>query len=210
MRVIATNIGKPRAIVWNGREEITGIFKYPKNEPIQLEQEAVVNDTVANRHVHGGLFKACYLFSTDQYPYWKGKYPELSWNWGMFGENLSVADMDEAKIRIGDIYKLGSALVQITQPREPCYKLGIRFGSQEIIEQFIAHPYPGTYVRILKNGSVRSGDVLELIEASSNSLTIMQFYQLLFAREKNREHLELAIENVALPLKKREKLKKWL
>lgn len=189
---------------------MTGIYKYPVNAPIYLEPEGVVNDMVANKKVHGGLYKACYLFSADQYPYWKDKYPELQWDWGMFGENLSIANLDEAKIRIGNIYSIGTALVQISQPREPCYKLGIRFGSQEIIKQFTEHPYPGSYVRVLEKGSITTGDKLKLVEASGNALTIKQFYQLLFAKEKNQDHLKLAIENVALPLRKREKLKKWL
>lgn len=210
MKVIAANIGKPTIIQWKGKEEITGIFKYPVTTGIELGNEVVANDTVANRAVHGGEYKACYLFSADEYTYWKNLYPDLSWDWGMFGENLSVQDLDEASIRLGNVYKMGSALVQISQPREPCYKLGVRFGSQEIIQQFIDRGYPGTYVRILQKGNVKAGDGLELIEEADNPLTIQQFYQLLFSREKNKEHLSLAIENTALPEAKREKLKRWL
>jgi len=210
MKVISTNIGKPTTIVWNGREEKTGIFKYPVSTSIFLHTDAVANDTVVNRSVHGGEHKSCYLFSTDQYPYWKSIYPELSWDWGMFGENLSIQGLNEANLRIGNIYKIGTALVQISQPREPCYKLGIRFGSQEIIKQFIDHAYPGTYVRLLEKGEVKIGDTMELIQESVNPLTVQQFYQLLFSREKNLDHLKLAIDNNAIPLKKREKLKKWL
>ncbi|MBT8184902.1 MAG: MOSC domain-containing protein, partial [Eudoraea sp.] len=172
--------------------------------------EAVHNDTVANRKVHGGKYKSCYLFSTDQYPYWKDKYPDLDWDWGMFGENLSIKGLDEAKIRIGNIYRLGSALVQVSQPREPCYKLGIRFGTQEIIKQFIEHPYPGTYVSLLERGIVIRGDSMELVEESDNPLSIRQFYKLLFSRTKNQEHLQWALHNTALPEKKRAKLKRWL
>ncbi|MCW5517395.1 MOSC domain-containing protein [Muriicola sp. Z0-33] len=210
MKVIAANIGKPTVIQWKGKEEITGIFKYPVTKAIELGTEVVANDTVANRAVHGGEYKACYLFSADEYTYWKNLYPDLSWDWGMFGENLSVQDLDEASIRIGNVYKVGSALVQISQPREPCYKLGVRFGSQGIIQQFIDRGYPGTYVRILQKGNVKAGDHLELIEEADNPLTIQQFYQLLFSREKDKQHLKLAIENTALPEAKREKLKRWL
>lgn len=210
MKVIATNIGKPTVIQWKGKEEITGIFKHPVQTSIHLEAQAVADDTVANRAVHGGTHKACYLFSSDQYSYWRDKYPNLDWNWGMFGENLSIQGLDESRMRIGNIYKIGSAMVQVTQPREPCYKLGIRFGSQEIIEQFIAHAYPGTYVRLIKKGSVKVGDALELIEEARDPLTIQQFFRLLFSREKNKEHLKLALNNKALPELKRAKLKRWL
>jgi len=210
MKVIATNIANPTSIFWNGKEEITGIFKFPVSAPITLDKDAVVNDTIANREVHGGEHKSCYLFSSDHYPYWKEKYPGLNWDWGMFGENLSVEGLDEDGLRIGDIFKIGSAVVQVSQPREPCYKLGIRFGSQRILKQFIAHAHPGTYVRLLQKGQVAAGDVLELVKKSSNSLTVRQFHQLLYAKEKNRAHLLLAIDNKAIPGQKREKLKKWL
>ncbi|MEW2922733.1 MOSC domain-containing protein [Muricauda sp. ANG21] len=210
MKVISTNIGKPTPIVWNGKQTTTGIYKYPSNEPIFLEKESVAKDTIADRKVHGGIFKACYLFSSDHYPYWKEKYPNLDWDWGMFGENLTVEGLDESKIRIGNIYKLGSALVQITQPREPCFKLGIRFQSQEILKEFIDHGFPGTYIRILEVGQVTTGDVMELVEESKSSLTTQAFYKLLFSKEKNAEHLKLAIANDALPSGKRERLEKWL
>ncbi|MFC4222126.1 MOSC domain-containing protein [Flagellimonas marina] len=210
MKVISTNIGNPTPIVWNGKQTTTGIFKYPVKEPLRLETESVANDTIADRKVHGGVFKACYLFSSNHYPYWKEKYPHLDWDWGMFGENLTIEGLDETKLKIGSIYKLGSALVQITQPREPCFKLGIRFQSQEILKEFIDHGFPGTYIRILEVGQVTTGDMMELVEESKSSLTTQAFYKLLFSKEKIAEHLKLAIANDALPSGKRERLEKWL
>ncbi|TXN34262.1 MOSC domain-containing protein [Flagellimonas hymeniacidonis] len=210
MQIISTNIGNPTPIQWNGQQTTTGIFKFPVNEPLLLEEEAVAKDTVSDRKVHGGVFKACYLFSADHYPYWKERYPALEWNWGMFGENLTVEGLDEAKIRIGNIYKVGSALVQVTQPREPCFKLGIKFGTQEILREFIDHSFPGTYVRILEVGEVNTGDTLELVEESENALTVQQFYKLLFSRTKDIDLVKLAIANEALPLYKRERLKRYV
>ncbi len=210
MKVIATNISKGTIITWHGKEEKTGIFKTPTQEPIFLGKTDVEKDTVVDRKYHGGLDKACYLFSAEEYKYWKKLYPNLDWDWGKFGENLTIAGLEESQIRIGDIYKLGGALVQISQPREPCYKLGIRFETQNIIKQFIDRSHPGTYVRILEEGLVSQGDSMVLVKQSENSLTIQQFYQLLFAKEKSRELLHLAINNQALPLKKRESLEKYL
>ncbi len=210
MKIIATNIGKSTTVSWNGGEIQTGIFKYPTTEPITLQKEAVGSDTIANRKVHGGEDKACYLFSSEHYPYWKNLYPNLDWNWGMFGENLTVEGMDESQMRVGDIYSIGSALVQVSQPREPCFKLGIRFGDQGILKAFIAHGYPGTYVRVLEEGTVTVGDELVLRERSENPLTISQFYGLLFARKKESHLVQLAVNNTALPLHKRERLKKYL
>ncbi|MDO6492632.1 MULTISPECIES: MOSC domain-containing protein [unclassified Cellulophaga] len=210
MKVVATNLGKPTKIQWNGKEEVTGIYKYPTTTPLQLLSTDVINDTVIDRKHHGGIDKACYLFSADVYDYWKNIYPNLDWNWGMFGENLSVEGLDETTLRIGDIYKIGTALVQVSQPREPCYKLGIRFGNQQILKQFIDHNRPGTYIRILKEGSVQTGDVFKLIEQSTNKLTIQDFYKLLYAKEKNKETIKLAVSNMALPEKKRIHLSKYL
>ncbi|MEZ4811720.1 MAG: MOSC domain-containing protein [Allomuricauda sp.] len=209
MRVISTNIAIPKMVQWNGKEIITGIYKYPVPEPIHLETESVAGDTIADRKVHGGTFKACYLFSSKHYAYWKGKYPRLEWDWGMFGENLTLEGLDESKLRIGSIYRLGTALVQITQPREPCFKLGIKFGTQEVLKQFIDHGFPGTYVKVLEVGSVKVGDEMTLVEESKNPLTVQQFYQLLFSRAKDPVLLQLAIDNEALPQYKRDRLKNY-
>ncbi|MCL6275654.1 MOSC domain-containing protein [Muricauda sp. 2012CJ35-5] len=210
MRIISTNLGKPTPITWNGEQTTTGIYKYPVNEPIFLNKETVNLDNVSNRSVHGGEFKACYLFSTEQYPYWQAKYPDLEWEWGMFGENLTVEGLDEKTLKIGNIYKVGSALVQVTQPREPCFKLGIRFKDQNILKEFIDHGYPGTYVRVLEIGEVHTGDEFELVEESSSSLTTHQFYDLLYSRKKDPETVQLALENEALPERKRAKLKRFI
>ena len=210
MKVIATNIGNPTTIHRNGKEEQTGIFKYPTNEALFLGKTDVLKDTVIDRKNHAGIDKACYLFSADQYPYWKKMYPELEWDWGMFGENLTVKGLNEADMRIGDIFKIGSALVQVSQPREPCFKLGVRFGTQEILKQFIDHGFPGTYVRILEEGEVQRNDELILVEKSENPLSVKQFYELLFAKEKDLEIVKLAINNPSLPEYKRARLKKFL
>ncbi|PIB29464.1 MOSC domain-containing protein [Maribacter sp. 4G9] len=211
MKVIATNIcNEPRTFVWNGKEEQTGIFKYPTSKKLLLTKSDVQKDTIINRINHGGENKACYLFSADQYPFWKEKYPNHDWNWGMFGENLTVEDLDESKIRVGSIYKMGSALVQVSQPREPCYKLGIRFGTQEILKQFIDQNHPGTYVKILEEGEVGIGDELQLIQLSENTLTVQEFYELMFLKEKPKELLQRFMENPAVPQYKKDQMQKYL
>jgi MOSC domain-containing protein YiiM len=210
MQVISTNLGTPTTFIWNGREEQTGIFKKPVSQSLILNTTDVSNDTVIDRVHHGGINKACYLFASDNYPYWKKLYPDLDWNWGMFGENLTIEGLDESTIRVGDIYKLGTALVQISQPREPCYKLGIRFGTQDILRQFIDHKKPGTYVLILEEGEVKTGDRLELQEQSENTLTTQQFYELMFMREKPKELLTLFMANLSVPQYKKERYKKFL
>jgi len=210
MKIIATNLAKPTTIIWNKKEVVTGIYKTPTASPIFLGKTDVDNDEVTDRKYHGGLFKACYLFSEKHYDYWKKRYPDLEWNWGMFGENLTVSNFDESEIYVGNIYKIGDALVQITQPREPCFKLGVKFNDQNILKAFIDHGFPGSYIRILKEGFVKTGDRMVLQEEAKNSLTIAQMYQLLYAKEKDQDLLKRAIENDALPEKKRNKLAAYL
>ncbi|MDT0540828.1 MULTISPECIES: MOSC domain-containing protein [Croceitalea] len=210
MKVIATNIGKATTVEWRGRNIETGIFKYPIEEPLLLKKEDVANDTVIDRKHHGGEFKACYLFSSDYYDDWKEKYPNLKWDWGMFGENLTITDLDENKLFIGDVYKLGEALVQITEPRQPCHKLGIRFENQKVIQEFIAYGHPGTYIKILEEGLVKVGDSMLLEKSSNNGLTVQQYNMLVNSREKDLDLVRLATENQGIRAKKREALKKLL
>jgi len=210
MRVISTNLGTPTTFLWNGHEEQTGIFKYPTTDSLFLGKSDVSKDTVIDRVHHAGINKACYLFSADQYPYWKELYPNLEWNWGMFGENLTLEGLDESQMRIGDIYQIGKALVQVSQPREPCYKLGIRFGTQKVLRQFIDRNHPGTYVRVLEAGKVQKGDVASLQEQSANTLTVQQFYELMFVKEKPKAILELFMSNESVPKYKKERYKKFL
>ena len=210
MKITSTNLAKPTTIIWNGKEVITGIYKKHVNQPILLGNQVVQNDEVSDRKHHGGEYKACYLFSEDQYQYWKILYPNLDWELGMFGENLTVSGLNEKDIHIGDIYKIGSALVQITQPREPCFKFGVKFGTQEVLKQFIDHGFPGTYVRVLEKGFVKTGDTFNLVEKAKNSISTWQFFDLLYSKEKNTDHINLIMDNNALPKRKRDKLKSFL
>ncbi|WP_040282791.1 MOSC domain-containing protein [Psychroserpens damuponensis] len=210
MKIISTNIAQPTTFIWNGKEETTGIYKKPVATSIFLGKEDVKGDEVSDRKHHGGEYKACYLFSADQYPYWKNLYPNLNWTFGMLGENLTVEGLNEKNICIGDIYKVGNAMVQITQPREPCYKFGMKFNSKDVLKQFIDHGFPGTYIRILEEGTVKTGDTFKLVEKATNSISTFEFFELLYASEKNKLHIKAIINNQALPQKKRDRLKHFL
>lgn len=176
MKIISTNLAKPRTIEWQGKTIETGIYKYPTNAPIYLGDEDVKGDTVVNREHHGGILQACYLLSTSCYDHFKPLYPELEWDYGMFGENLTVEGLDDSKIHVGNIYNVGEATVEITKPRRPCYKFGVKFGNQMVIRQFIDFAQAGPYVKILKNGFVKSGDVFELVEEHPENPTIQEVY----------------------------------
>ena len=194
MKIISTNIGDAVEIEWQGKKVKTGIYKYPVAGPIFLEKEDVRNDQVIDRRYHGGADKACYLYSKDHYPYWQSLYPELDWQWGMFGENLTVEGIDESMIRIGDVFRLGEALVQVTQPRQPCFKLGVRFGDPKMVRAFLESPYPGVYVRILEEGFVKTGDEMSLEKQATGNMTLAEVFSLFTRNNDQAELLRRAIE----------------
>jgi MOSC domain-containing protein YiiM len=210
LKIISTNIAEPQFVTINGEKQKTGIYKKPTDHPIYLDKEEVQGDEVSNRQVHGGEFKACYLFSANHYPHWKNLYPQLTWNYGMLGENLTVEGLDETQLHVGDIYKLGSALIEVTQPREPCTTFAAKMGTADIMQQFINHGRPGTYVRVLQQGFVNVGDTIELVEKARNSVSIAEFFELLFKREKNQTHLKYLVESESIPLKKRVQLARFI
>ena len=210
MKVISTNIGRPKTIRWNGTNRITGIYKNPQAGGIYLSADGVRDDTIGNPKVHGGTLKTAYLYPKDQYPFWKAHYPHLKWQYGMFGENLTVEGMDEGFLRMGDLYQIGEARVRITTPREPCFKLGIRFSDQGIIQKFVDHGYPGSYVAVLEPGWVRPGDAMVLIEAVPEQISIAEFFGLWYATQKDSELIAKALQNPWLTEDKRQRLKQWL
>ncbi len=196
MKIISTNIARPTTIEWLGQQVETGIYKYAVQNPIFLGFEDVVNDHVIDRRYHGGSDKACYMYSADHYPFWQNKYPNQDWKWGMFGENLTVSGLHESEIRIGDRFQIGDAVVQVTQPRQPCFKLGVRFGDQSVVSDFWTLPFPGVYVRVLLPGEVKSGDEIIRIESNPESLSVSQVFSIF---HRNKENLELMQKAIAEP-----------
>lgn len=195
MKIVSTNIASPVTIVRNGKEVQTGIYKKSVNQPISLGLTDVVGDAVMDRKYHGGIDKACYLYSADHYAFWKEKFLELNWEAGMFGENLTVEGLDESEIMIGDVFEVGTAIIQVSEPRRPCSILGIRFGNQKMVKQFHNSNYPGIYVRIIKVGEVAVGDELVLKERTQQ-ISIKEVYSLF---SYNLENLELAKKAFSIP-----------
>ncbi len=199
MKVISTNIGESKTVFWKGKEIKTGIYKYPVDIPIYLGKEDVKDDHVIDRRYHGGVDKACYLYAADHYEYWKNRYPDLEWNYGMFGENITVSGLDEKIIRVGSIYRLGSAIIQISRTRQPCFKLGIRFGDQNMVKQFIDSLRSGVYVRVIEPGNVSVGDTFILEKEHQDGITITELNILRF-HYNNTEHEDLIKKALFDPL----------
>jgi MOSC domain-containing protein YiiM len=200
MKVVSVNIGERKKVSWRGKTVETGIFKYPVNNPIILDSNDVEGDQVVDRKYHGGIDKACYIYSADHYDYWKELYPSLDWEFGMFGENITIKGLDESKMHLGDIYQIGAAKVEVAQPREPCFKLGIRFGSQKVLKQFFNAPYPGAYLRVIEKGAVKTNDEMLLIQKGHTCAILEDVYRLSYhsqLTDNPKIKLILEIENIA-------------
>ena len=176
MKVVSTNIGQKTTLLWKGKEIITGILKRPTESPIVLGLEDVENDAVIDRKYHGGIDQAVYAYGAQHYKYWQELYPEIEMNPGFFGENLTITNLNERSIYVGDVFELGTAIVEVTKPRQPCMKLGIIFGTQKVLKQFWNVPKSGLYFKILQEGSVKKGDTLKLIKQLKNSKSIAEVY----------------------------------
>lgn len=197
MKVISVNVGERRTVQWRNSSVETGIFKYPVDGPITLGFTDVEGDAVVDRKYHGGIVKALYSYPSDHYPFWKEKYPDLDWDHGMFGENLTIEGLNETKLRIGSTYKVGDAEIQVSEPRQPCFKLGIRFNTQSILKPFMNSTFCGVYFRVITPGSVVVGDELKEIRIREENPTVAEVYSLIYKKETETNELTVAALNCA-------------
>jgi MOSC domain-containing protein YiiM len=172
MKIVATNIGEPKEVIWGKIKVVTGIFKFPVDAPVFLDTEDVKGDTICDRENHGGIEQAIYGYSLKHYEYWKPLYLNLDWSLGMFGENLTIDDLDETKIHVGDTFKVGEAILEASLQRSPCYKLGIRFNDMKIVKQFWKTTFCGVYFKVLQTGFVKVGDEFVQIKNGLENPTI--------------------------------------
>jgi MOSC domain-containing protein YiiM len=172
MKVISLNVGLPRKVIDHGREVTTAIFKAPVDGPRLMRRLNIDGDHQADLEVHGGRHKAVYAYPCEHYEFWRKELSEMDLPWGMFGENLTTEGLLEADACIGDEYRIGDAVVAVSQPRMPCYKLGIRFGRPDMVKRFLASRRSGIYFRVKEEGLVKAGDAIEIIRRSENRISI--------------------------------------
>lgn len=199
MKLISVNVGLPRVVMSNGEPVSMGIFKEPVAGRVMLRTLNLDGDRQADLSVHGGPSKAVYVYPSEHYDYWKHELPEMKLPWGMFGENFTSAGVFESELNIGDKFRVGSAVVMVTEPRMPCYKLGIKFNRPDIIKRFLASERTGFYFAVLQESEVGVGDPIELIEGSKNSVRVSDITSLYTREKHNVGLLRRAIEVEALP-----------
>ncbi len=199
MNIVSINVGLPREVVWKGKKVVTGIFKEPVAGNLRLRALNFDGDRQADLSVHGGPEKAVYAYPAEHYDFWRSELPDMKLPWGMFGENLTTTGLDESDLNIGDQFRIGSAVVRVTQPRMPCYKLALKFGRDDILKRFLDSGLTGFYFAVLKEGEVKAGDSIELVERDSSGVTVADITRLYAFEKNNLDLLRRAIKVEALP-----------
>lgn len=199
MQIISVNVGLPRQVIWKGKPVSTGIFKEPVNERVMVRSLNLEGDGQADLTVHGGLEKAVYVYPFEHYDYWRDELPDIELTPGIFGENFTVTGFKEAELNIGDRFQVGTAQLMVTQPRLPCYKLGIRFGRSDMVKRFLASRRTGFYFSVLQEGEVGTGDTLKLVSRDENNITVADITQLYTREQTTPELLQRAAQLKALP-----------
>ena len=180
----------------------TAIFKEPVEGPVRVARLNLDGDGQADLTVHGGPTKAIYAYPSEHYEFWRGELPGTTLRWGAFGENLTTQgqDLDEQSVSIGDRFRVGTARLVVTEPRMPCFKLGLRFGDPKIIKRFLQSQRTGFYFGVEEEGQVEAGDSIELLKKNPESdLRVQEVTRLYTTDRDNRELLRKAIETEALP-----------
>lgn len=172
MKVLSVNVGLPRIVEYNGEPVSTAIFKDPVKGPVKVGSVNLEGDRQADLSVHGGYYKAVYAYPSEHYPFWRGEYPDMDLPYGMFGENLTIEGLTEDEVSAGDRLRIGTAEFLVTQPRLPCFKLGIRFGRMDIIKRFFKSGRSGFYLAIEKTGELEKGDPIEILSRDPDGESI--------------------------------------
>ena len=172
MQLVSLNVALPRTITWKGRTVKTGIFKTPTDGRVRVRTLNLEGDRQADLSVHGGPDKAIYAYPSEHYDYWHGEFPDMELPWGMFGENFTTIGLLEGAVNVGDTFRIGGAVAMVTQPRVPCYKLAAKFGREDIVKRFLASGRSGYYLKVMQEGEVGAGDVIELISRDGHAVTV--------------------------------------
>lgn len=202
MKVVSVNCGLPREVLWHGRSVTTGIYKEPVKGRLALRKLNLDGDRQADLSVHGGLAKAVYCYQLCHYEYWKAELPGQDLPAGTFGENFTIDGLPEDSIRIGDTFAVGSSVVVVTQPRLPCYKLGVKFQSDDMVSRFLASGRTGFYLSVAREGEVGAGDEMTLIGSEPNSVSVADITRLYITKQHSSEDIALlhrALATSALP-----------
>jgi MOSC domain-containing protein YiiM len=202
MKIVSLNVGLPRDVMWHGRAVTTGIFKEPVAGRVALRTLNLDGDRQADLMVHGGKDKAVYCYPLAHYDYWKKELPSRDLPPGMFGENFTTDGLSEDSAHLGDRFSVGSAEVVVTQPRLPCYKLGVKFQSDDMVRRFLASGRSGFYLAVTREGEVGAADEIKVISRDENAVPVAEITRLYIAKRYDQadvKSLQRALRVSGLP-----------
>lgn len=208
MKVVSLSVGLPREVEWEGNTVLTSIFKTPVDRRLRVAKLNFDGDRQSDLTVHGGVDKAVYVYPAEHYDVWRQELPGVEFPEAVFGENLTTEGLSE-DVRIGDRFRIGSAEFVVTQPRLPCYKLGIRFGRMDMLKRMLKNGRTGFYFAVTTEGEVGPGDTIEPIALADEGLTVADVVRLYTVDAKNQELLRRATES-SLPESWRDYFRKRL
>lgn len=183
MKLISVSCGLPQEVLWHGSPVSTGIYKYPVEGRVALRKLNLEGDRQADLSVHGGEEKAVYCYPSEHYDYWRAQFPGRALRPGVFGENFTTDGLLEVSICIGDRLAVGTAEAAVTQPRLPCYKLGVRFGSDDMVKRFLTSRRTGFYLAVTREGDVSAGDEIRLVARDPNRVPVSEITRLYLAKK---------------------------
>jgi len=172
MKLVAVSVGRPRQVEWRGEKVLTSIFKAPVAGRVRVGRLNIEGDEQSDLEVHGGEDKAVYAYPAEHYAYWREQLPGVELPWGAFGENLTVEGLLEESVHVGDRFRAGTAELQVTDPRMPCYKLALRFNRTDMVKRFLKCGRTGFYLAVLKEGEIGAGDAIEPSGQSEQRISI--------------------------------------
>jgi MOSC domain-containing protein YiiM len=196
MKLISVNVGLPREVRANGKLVRTGIFKAPVAGRVRVRALNLDGDAQADLVAHGGPYKAVYAYPGEHYDFWRRELGGADLPWGAFGENLTTDGLREDEVNIGDRFRIGTAELEVTQPRLPCFKLGIKFGDPTMVKRFLGSLRTGFYLRVAREGELGAGDAIERLHRDPGSVSVVDIVRLYAFERDNRELLRrvLALE----------------
>jgi MOSC domain-containing protein YiiM len=199
MKLLSINVARPRIVIAKGQRISTGIFKLPVEGPVMLRRLNLDGDRQADLSVHGGASKAVYAYPSEHFPYWQAQLPEMEITYGTFGENFTTEGLSEETTNIGDRFQIGGAVVMVTQPRVPCFKLAAKFGRDDILKRFLQSGRSGFYFAVVEEGMVEAGEAIERIYRDQNKVTVADINRLYLNGGDDIALLRRALQVEALP-----------
>jgi MOSC domain-containing protein YiiM len=193
MKLKSLSIGLPENVEWRGGAVLTGIIKKPVNGPVLATKNGLQGDGVGDPEVHGGEHKAVYAFPHEHYSYFADLMNRSDFVPGQFGENLTTEGLLETEVQIGDRVQIGEAILEVTQPREPCFKLGIRMNDPGIVKPFLKSLRTGFYLRVIQEGNLSAGHEIVRVQRANNSISVKDITRVRYFDRADREVLEVAI-----------------